>query len=48
MLLWGKYRRNFFNVTLPVSLQFHHVQMDGTEAAQFLENLQAEINRLKV
>ena len=44
-LIWGKYRRRFFKATLPVSFQFHHVQMDGVPAAQFLERLQEEIRR---
>lgn len=42
-LIWGKYRKNFFHATLPLSFQFHHTQMDGGHAAQFLENLQQEI-----
>jgi chloramphenicol O-acetyltransferase type A len=42
-LIWGKYRKNFFHTTLPLSFQFHHTQMDGGHAAQFLENLQQEI-----
>lgn len=47
-LIWGKYRRRFFRTTLTVSFQFHHTQMDGAHAARFLENLQEEIQRLKV
>ena len=31
-------------VILPISLQFHHTQMDGGHAAGFLELLQREIN----
>lgn len=46
MLMWGRYRRHWFKVTLPISFQFHHVQMDGGHAALFLETLQHEINRL--
>ena len=41
MLMWGSYRRGFFRTTLPISFQFHHVQMDGGEAARFMELLQA-------
>ena len=44
MLMWGSFRRGFFRTTLPISFQFHHVQMDGGEAARFLELLQAIIN----
>ena len=47
-LIWGKYRRRFFRTTLTVSFQFHHTQMDGAHAARFLENLQEEIQNLKV
>ena len=47
-LIWGKYRRRFFRTTLTVSFQFHHTQMDGVHAARFLENLQEEIQNLKV
>lgn len=43
MVMWGKYRKGFFKVTLPISFQFHHVQMDGGQAALFLEKLQQEI-----
>lgn len=46
MLMWGKFRKRMFRTTLPISFQFHHVQMDGGHAAQFLENLQQIINRL--
>ena len=45
-LSWGKYRKKIFKTTLPISLQFHHVQMDGGHAARFLQHLQNEINKL--
>ena len=44
MVMWGKYRKGLFKTTLPVSFQFHHVQMDGGHAARFLQLLQDEIN----
>jgi chloramphenicol O-acetyltransferase type A len=47
-LIWGKYRRGWFRTTLTVSFQFHHTQMDGAHAARFLDNLQREIDNLKV
>ena len=47
MVMWGKYRMGLFKTTLPVSFQFHHVQMDGGHAAKFLQRLQDEINNLK-
>ena len=47
-LIWGKYRRGFCKVRLPISFQFHHSQMDGAQAAAFLENLQKVINSLSI
>lgn len=46
-VIWGRFRRRFLRATLPVSFQFHHTQMDGGHAAQFLENLQREIRNVK-
>lgn len=46
MLMWGKYRRHWIKTTLPISFQFHHVQMDGGHAASYLERLQKVINGL--
>ena len=46
MVMWGKYRKGWFKTTLPISFQFHHVQMDGQQAARFLEFLQEEINKV--
>ena len=46
MVMWGKYRKKLFGTTLPISFQFHHVQMDGGHGATFLEQLQKEINRI--
>jgi chloramphenicol O-acetyltransferase type A len=46
MVMWGKHRKGWFKTTLPVSFQFHHVQMDGGDAARFLEALQRTINSL--
>ena len=43
MVMWGKYRKSLFKTTFPVSFQFHHVQMDGGDAARFLERLQRTI-----
>lgn len=48
MVMWGKYRRNWLKATLPISFQFHHVQMDGGDGAEFLEKLQQEISNLKL
>lgn len=46
MVMWGRYRKGLFKITLPISFQFHHVQMDGGHGAKFLEQLQQEINHL--
>ena len=46
MVMWGKYRKSWFKTTLPVSFQFHHVQMDGGDAARFLERLQKTMDNL--
>ena len=43
MVMWGKYHKGLLKSTLPVSFQFHHVQMDGGDAARFLERLQRTI-----
>ena len=45
-LIWGKYRKKWLRATLPISFQFHHTQLDGIPAAEFLERLQREIQRL--
>ena len=45
LVMWGKYRKGLFKTTLPVSFQFHHVQMDGGQAAMFLDGLQTEIDK---
>ena len=46
-LAWARYRKGWFKITLPMSFQFHHVQMDGGHAVKFLQRLQEEINKLK-
>ena len=46
-LIWGRYKKNLFRYSLPISFQFHHTQMDGAHAGRFLANLQKEINQLK-
>jgi len=46
-LMWAKYRKHLFKTTLPISMQFHHAQMDGGDAANFLNALQKEINKMK-
>ena len=46
MVMWGKYRKGLFKTTLPVSFQFHHVQMDGGHGARFLDELQKNIKSI--
>ena len=46
MVMWGRYRKGWLKTTLPISFQFHHVQMDGGHAARFLEELQKTINSI--
>lgn len=48
MVMWGKYRKGLLKTTLPISFQFHHVQMDGGHGAIFLELLQREINTKQI
>ena len=48
MVMWGRYRKGWLRTTLPISFQFHHVQMDGGHAARFLEELQKTINTIYI
>lgn len=45
-IIWGKYHKGLFRTTLKLSFQFHHTQMDGAHAGQFLARLQETINRI--
>ena len=45
-LIWGRYRKKCLRYKLPISIQFHHTQMDGAHAGKFLANLQEVINNL--
>ena len=47
MVMWGKIRKGWIRRSLPISFQFHHIQMDGTQGALFLEYLQETIKSLK-
>ena len=46
-LIWGKYKKKLCKAALRISFQFHHVQMDGNHAAEFLQRLQRELDALK-
>ena len=45
-IIWGKYHKGLFRITLKLSFQFHHTQMDGAHAGRFLARLQEAINRI--
>lgn len=45
-LIWGKYRTDKDKTTLQISFQFHHVQMDGMEACNFLTAVQGYMDKL--
>jgi chloramphenicol O-acetyltransferase type A len=47
-IIWGRYSKHFFKYYLNISFQFHHAQMDGMHAAQFLNNLQQTISTLRL
>ena len=46
-MIWGKYKRAWLKTYLNVSFQFHHTQMDGAHAAQFLTNIQKESDKIR-
>lgn len=46
-MIWGSYKKHLLKTTLTISFQFHHTQMDGAHASQFLNTLQKEITTLK-
>ena len=46
MVMWGRYHKGLLKTTLPISFQFHHVQMDGGHAARFLQRLQYEMYKV--
>lgn len=46
-IIWGKYHEGIFKTTLKLSFQFHHTQMDGAHAGQFLQCLQKNIYNLE-
>jgi len=45
-LIWGKYEHKESRYMIKLSFQFHHVQMDGKQACQFLDELQMTMNEL--
>ena len=47
-IIWGRYSKHIFKYYLNISFQFHHAQMDGMHASQFLNNLQLTIDTLTI
>ena len=45
-LAWGRYHKGWLKTTLAISFQCSHVQMDGSHATRFLEELQKTINTI--
>ena len=45
-IIWGRYHKGLFKTTLTLSFQFHHTQMDGAHAGQFLQRLQKSIDSI--
>ena len=45
-LIWGRYQSHFGRNMLKISFQFHHTQMDGAHAGEFLELLQKNIDNI--
>lgn len=46
-IIWGKYKQDGDITKLQISFQFHHVQMDGMEACEFLEKIQRCVFELR-
>jgi chloramphenicol O-acetyltransferase type A len=47
-IIWGRYSRRLFRYYVNLSFQFHHAQMDGAHAAQFLNRIQQVIDELNI
>lgn len=46
-LMWGAYKKKFFRrYKLTLTMQFHHVQINGGEVCQYFEILQKEMNNI--
>lgn len=46
-IILGKYHKGLLKTTLKLSFQFHHTQMDGAHAGQFLKRLQENITKIR-
>ncbi len=46
--MWGKFIKKGFKVKLKVSLRFHHATIDGQRAGLLFNELQKQLNTLKV
>jgi chloramphenicol O-acetyltransferase type A len=47
-LMWGKYTKKWFKYKLTITLRFHHALIDGEHAGMFFNELQKQINELKI
>ena len=47
-ILWGKFNKSFFKVKLNLTLRFHHATIDGQASGRFFNELQKQINNLKI
>lgn len=45
-LIWSKYKQTLWKKRLTISFQFHHVQMDGAQAAHFLDEIQRVMDEI--
>lgn len=46
-VIWGRYKEENGKFLLKTSFQFHHTQMDGEQAGEFLKNLEDEIKKFE-
>jgi Chloramphenicol O-acetyltransferase len=46
-VIWSKYKKSWLKKYLIISFQFHHVQMDGAHANEFLNELQKAVDAIK-
>jgi len=47
-LVWGKYTKKMCKKFINLSIQFHHVQMDGEHVCKYLISLQNEMRNFKL
>ena len=47
-LVWGRYEKHLFKVTLNMSLRFHHATIDGEHAGMFYRELQNILKNFRI